>query len=144
MALFSVIRRMRAVGPEETIDLPSMYVLYQVLVQPGVRVSTVAGEVGLDASTVSRHVQALTKLGYLARTRADDDKRAAALQITDRGRGVIEQVARSRAALFMEAFQGWTPEDRQNCVAYALRFAAALEKVRPFTGDAEPPAEPST
>lgn len=131
MALFSVVRRLRASDPDEPIDLPSMYVLYQVLVQPGVRVSVVAGEAGLDASTVSRHVAMLVKLGYLARTTAADDRRAAALEITERGREAIEAVARSRAELFQEVFADWSAEDRGHCVAYALRFAADLERLRP-------------
>jgi DNA-binding MarR family transcriptional regulator len=143
MALFSVVRRLRTAGPDEEIDLPSMYVLYQVFLQPKVRVSTVAGEVGLDASTVSRHVAALVKLGYLARTTATDDRRAAALDITDRGREVIEAVARSRAQLIQDLFADWSAEDRRRCVAYALRFAADLERLRPGVAtDGPPPTVP--
>jgi DNA-binding MarR family transcriptional regulator len=137
MALFSVMRRLRTAGPGEEVDLPSMYVLYQVLLRPRVRVSVVAGEVGLDASTVSRHVTALVKLGYLTRTTAEDDKRAAALALTERGREVVEKVTRSRAQLCQDVFADWSADDRRRCVAYALRFVAGLGTPPPRLG-AEP------
>lgn len=141
MALFSTVRHLRPTGPDQGCDLPTMYVLYQVLVQPGIRVTEVAGEVGLDASTVSRHVSALVNAGYLARTTASDDRRAVALEITHSGGAMIEQVARSCSELFQRAFADWSAEDRRRFVDSALRFAGDLGTLRPSTADAPSPGE---
>ena len=123
MGLFTIIRQMRA-HAGEPIDLPSMYLLYNVLQKPGIRVSELAGEVGLDASTMSRHVQNLTRAGYLKRSAALDDKRAAAVYLTDQGLAVILEIVKSRSGMIVRAIEDWTAEDQQRFFELALRFIA--------------------
>jgi DNA-binding MarR family transcriptional regulator len=121
MGLFTTIRQMRA-HAGEPIDLASMYLLYNVLQKPGIRVSELAGDVGLDASTMSRHVQNLTRAGYLKRSTALDDKRAAAVHLTDQGLEVILKIVKSRSAMIIRAMENWNAEDRQRFLELALRF----------------------
>lgn len=123
MGLFTIIRQMRAYAGEP-IDLPSMYLLYNVLRKPGIRVADLAGFVGLDASTMSRHVQNLTRAGYLKRSPALDDRRAAAVHLTDQGMAVILEIVRSRSAMIIRAIEHWSAEDRQRFFELALRFIA--------------------
>ena len=123
MGLFTIIRQMRA-HAGEPIDLPSMYLLYNVLQKPGIRVADLAGEVGLDASTMSRHVQNLTRAGYLKRSAALDDRRAAAVHLTDQGLAVILEIIKSRSAMIIRAIQDWTEADQQRFFELALRFIA--------------------
>ena len=123
MGLFTIIRQMRAYAGEP-IDLPSMYLLYNVLQKPGIRVSELAGFVGLDASTMSRHVQNLTRAGYLERAAALDDKRAAAVHLTDQGLAVILEIVKSRSAMIIRAIEHWSVEDRHRFFELALRFVA--------------------
>lgn len=123
MGLFTIIRQMRAYAGEP-IDLPSMYLLYNVLQKPGVRVSELAGDVGLDSSTMSRHVQNLTRAGYLKRSAAADDKRAAAVHLTEQGLAVILEVVQSRSAMITRAIESWTAEDQRQFLELALRFIA--------------------
>jgi DNA-binding MarR family transcriptional regulator len=128
MALFSTVRRMRGTGSSEAIDLGSIYVLQMVMINPGIRVSELAGNLGLDASTVSRHVQALEQSGYLKRKPDPKDKRASCVQLTDDGLGVIVSAFRARAAMIMEAMRKWSVEDRTLFTELAVRFAADFER----------------
>lgn len=131
MALFVIIRRMRAQGPGEPVDLPSLYVLQTVMVNPGIRVSELAGSIGLDSSTVSRHINNLEKAGYMTREADLRDKRASCLRLTTEGSEVILDALRSRATLIETAIKDWTSEDRQRLVELAVRFTADFEKLAP-------------
>jgi len=51
----------------------------------GLRVSELAGCMGLDASTASRHVRHLEDGGYLARTGDPGDRRASRVRLTPKG-----------------------------------------------------------
>jgi DNA-binding MarR family transcriptional regulator len=131
MALFGTVRRMRATGSNEAIDLPSIYVLQVVMVNPDIRVSELAGQVGLDASTVSRHVRGLEEVGYLSRMADPKDKRASRVRLSDAGSDVIQDALRSRAAMITTAMAEWSVEDRTRFVELAIRFASDIEKLAP-------------
>ena len=134
MALFLVIRRMRAQGPGEPVDLPSLYVLQTVMVNPGIRVSELAGSIGLDSSTVSRHINNLEKAGYMTREADLRDKRASCLRLTAEGSEILLDALRSRATLIETAIKDWTSDDRRRLVELAVRFTADFEKTGPGPG----------
>lgn len=131
MALFVVIRRMRAQGPGESVDLPSLYVLQTVLTSPGIRVTELAGNIGLDSSTVSRHINNLEKVGYITREADPRDKRATCLRLTDEGSAVLLAAFQLRASMIMKALSDWSAEDRRQLLEIALRFTADLGRVAP-------------
>ena len=131
MALFVVIRRMRAQGPGEPVDLPSLYVLQTVLTSPGIRVSEVAGSIGLDSSTVSRHINNLEKVGYIVREADPRDKRATCLRLTEEGSAVLSAAFQMRASMIMDALKDWSAEDRRRLLEMALRFTADLGRIAP-------------
>lgn len=131
MALFSTVRRMRAQGTGEPIDIPSIYVLQMVMVNPDIRLSELAGHVGLDASTVSRHVRGLEAVGYLTRMPDPHDKRASRVRLSDAGTDVITAALRTRAEMITAAMADWSVEDRARFTELAVRFATDLERIGP-------------
>lgn len=129
MALFSTVRRLRARDGGEAVDLPSIYVLNEVREHPGIRVSELAGNVGLDASTVSRHIRSLEAVGYLSRVVDPKDRRASCLELTAEGATVIAEAFEKRAALMLAAMDDWPPEDQERFVQLVVRYSADFDKV---------------
>jgi DNA-binding MarR family transcriptional regulator len=131
MALFSTVRRLRARDGGEAVDLPSIYVLNVVREHPGIRVSELAGNVGLDASTVSRHIRSLEAVGYLSRVVDPKDRRASCLELTEDGEKVILQAFETRATLILAAMDAWSDEDRERFTELCVRFAGDFDRVAP-------------
>jgi DNA-binding MarR family transcriptional regulator len=129
MALFSTVRRLRARDGGEAVDLPSIYVLNVVREHPGIRVSELAGNVGLDASTVSRHIRSLEAVGYLSRVSDPRDRRASCLELTQDGVEVITEAFETRATMILAAMDDWPAEDIERFTALCVRFADDFDKV---------------
>lgn len=127
MALFRMVRCMRAQAPGELIDLPAMYVLQFVAETPGIRVSELADRVGLDPSTLSRLTRSLERAGYLDRNQDPRDARAAQMRISDRGEAAMQQALQWRTTMIAQAFAGWSAQERSRFVSLGTRFASCFE-----------------
>lgn len=127
MALFRMVRCMRAQGPGEVIDLPAMYVLQFVAETPGIRVSELADRVGLDPSTLSRLTRSLERAGYLDRNQDPRDGRAAQMRISDRGEAALRQALQWRTTMIAQAFSGWSAQERSRFVSLGTRFVSGFE-----------------
>lgn len=134
MALFSTVRKLRARDGGEAVDLPSIYVLNVVREHPGIRVSELAGNVGLDASTVSRHIRSLEAIGYLTRVIDPRDRRASCLELTAEGLTVIAAAFESRAAMILAAMGSWSIEDQDRFIDLVVRFAEDFDRVAVVAG----------
>jgi DNA-binding MarR family transcriptional regulator len=128
-ALLTVGRRLRARLPEGRIDPAMMFVLHRVHCLGSLRVSELAGALGLDTSTASRHVRQLEDGGYLARTGDPDDRRAFRVRLTRRGRAALDQAMRARAALVDRAIADWPGEDRAALAGLMTRLADSLDRL---------------
>jgi DNA-binding MarR family transcriptional regulator len=130
VALLTVARRLRSRLPEGRIDPAAMFVLHHVQQGRGSpRVSELAGAMGLDASTASRHVRQLEDGGYLARTGDPDDRRAFRVRLTRRGRAALDQAMRARAAVLDRAIAGWPDDDRAALTILMTRLADSLDRL---------------
>ena len=97
------------------------------------RVADLADFAGLDASTVSRHVKALEDDGLVARDTDPDDRRAASVRITDRGRTFMHEALQLRARIIAEATADWTDHDRATLADLMARLASALDPNAPHS-----------
>ena len=129
MALLTVARRLRSRLPEGRIDPAAMFVLHHVQGRGSPRVSELAGAMGLDASTASRHVRQLEDGGYLARTGDPGDRRASRVRVTPKGRGALTRAMRARAAVVDRAVAGWPDEDRATLATLMTRLADSLDRL---------------
>jgi DNA-binding MarR family transcriptional regulator len=129
VSLLTVSRRLRSRLPQGQADPAMMFVLYQVLANGSLRVSELAGCMGLDASTASRHVRHLEDEGYLARAGDPGDRRASRIRLTPKGRAALARAMRARAAVVDRAIAAWPGEDRAALTTLLTRLADSLDRL---------------
>jgi DNA-binding MarR family transcriptional regulator len=124
VALFALKRALqsKSVGTD-----PGVYhVLHQLAVSGPMRSGTLAERLGLDASTVSRHVRALVDDGLVDATRDPDDRRATVLAITAPGQERMATRLKAHRARLEAATSTFTPQERAELIRLLTMLAAAL------------------
>jgi DNA-binding MarR family transcriptional regulator len=91
-----------------------------------VRITALAAQAGLDASTVSRRVSDLEEKGLVSRATDRDDQRASLLEMTPEGRRVLAALRDARRHLLEEALAEWPTEEIVTLGNLLERFAATL------------------
>jgi DNA-binding MarR family transcriptional regulator len=92
------------------------------------RLTDLAALIGLDVSTVSRHVADLSAKGLVERRPDPDDGRAGVLSLTRAGRGALGRIREVRRTLLLEVFADWTAVDRRELARLLSRFSEGLSK----------------
>ena len=129
VSLLAVSRRLKSRLPQGQVEPAMMFVLHQVQANGSLRVSELAGCMGLDASTASRHVRHLEDGGYLARTGDPGDRRASRVRLTPKGRAALAQAMRARAAVVDRAIADWPDKDRAALTTVLIRLADSLDRL---------------
>ena len=129
VSLLAVSRRLKSRLPQGQVDPAMMFVLHHVHANGSLRVSELAGCMGLDASTASRHVRHLEDSGFLARTGDPGDRRASRIRLTPKGRAALARAMRARAAVVDRAMAGWSAEDRTALTTLLARLADSLDRL---------------
>ena|SRR5947208_1456291 len=93
------------------LDRASYSVLFRLEEGPA-RLSDLAQKVGVDISTLSRQVHNLEASGLVARTVVEEDRRAALLAATDKGRDLVRRIRAAKRAAITEMLEHWTTEER--------------------------------
>ena len=78
------------------------------------RLSALASELTLDASTVSRHVRSLESAGLLERAADPEDGRAFQVALSPEGAARIEEAACRRRDLIGSLLADWSVQDRED------------------------------
>jgi len=132
--LFAFVALKRAMAARTVGVDPGIYqVLHQLAVTGPVRQGALAELLGLDASTVSRHVRSLVKDGLIDASRDPADGRATQLSISDKGRARMTERLRLHRTRLQAATATFTPEERAELVRLLNTLAARL-------GDLEEPS----
>ncbi len=87
------------------------------------RVSELAQLLGVDTSTMSRHVKALEAGELVARTEDPRDGRAARVGLTAAGVEVLRSLREARHRYFTELLNGWSEADRAALAPLLVRLA---------------------
>jgi DNA-binding MarR family transcriptional regulator len=90
------------------------------------RVSDLAQLLDVDTPAVTRKVQQLERLGYVAITPDADDKRAKRVAITKSGEKTIERIMLAANQRLSRLFEGWTKEEVTIFSTSLDKFAHAL------------------
>jgi DNA-binding MarR family transcriptional regulator len=101
-------RRLRQRQPGDAIDYSAFPILKLLTHQGPMRLSSVAAVLGLDASTVSRHVRHLEERGLLERTDDPDDGRASRVAVSEHGNTCLAQGFETRRHLIANALDGFS------------------------------------
>jgi len=106
--------------------------VYPVLARVGdegaIRLTDLAAALGLDTSTVSRHVQDLATKGLVERRPDPDDRRASVLSLTRPGHAALARIRTVRRDMLENLFVGWSPKDRRDLGRLLSRFSEALAR----------------
>jgi DNA-binding MarR family transcriptional regulator len=111
------------------LDRARYVVLRAVAESEPVRTTALAEQVGVDPSTMSRHVTVLDQAGFVARAPDPDDGRAQAVSLTPAGRAVMEQARAARHDLIADVLVGWDDGDRTRLAALLSRLADDFVRV---------------
>ena len=110
------------------IDRAAVSVLFKLHLrgETPLRVTELAVLLGVDPPSVTRKVQQLERLGYVARDADPEDGRATRIRITESGREVLERVLNAHRRLLADSFDSWSGDDVRAFSALLERFATAL------------------
>lgn len=112
------------------LDPPAFALLSRIGDQGPLRLSTLAGVLFLDVSTISRQVQDLEQAGWVVRERDPDDRRASLLQLTADGRAVLDAGYEQRRRALSHLLAGYTETEQQALADHLSRFNQAVAAYR--------------
>lgn len=128
LAMTRLGRRMRTRLPGEQLDFTAIVLLKALLHGGPVRLSTLAGMLDVDASTVSRQVRQLEDRGLIERMSDPDDGRACLIALSEEGRSRLEEGAQRRRRLVGELVRDWDAGDREQLRLLLTRLLDNLDR----------------
>lgn len=138
--IHALVRRMRevtAASPDawEDVDLTFMQLrgLFVLGARQPLRVSDLAGALGMSLASASALGDRLVRLGYVARRSDPDDRRTVLLSVAPKGARLLERLDRRSTDKLSRAVTQMTGDERR-ALATALRAflrISSLESARP-------------
>jgi DNA-binding MarR family transcriptional regulator len=128
-ALMSIGRLMRQRFSGDDMEPGTFWLLKSLATRGALRVTELAAEANLDASTVSRHVQQLHRAGLIERTADPADGRAQRVAISARGRALLNDGLARRRALLSRSFEGWEQSEIEALEKLLARFVGNIEQM---------------
>jgi DNA-binding MarR family transcriptional regulator len=125
--LMGVGRRFRRRSATATIDPGAFWLLRSLLDEDPVRPTDLATSLGLDTSTVSRHLSQLHRAGLVERSVDPDDRRAQRVELSEAGRVEVDAALASRRRLLERSMSDWSDEDIELLHHLITRMLAGLE-----------------
>lgn len=125
--------RQRTAGDESDVDFPTFILLKTVAHLGPMRLSALAAELSLDASTVSRHVKSLEDAGLLERSTDPDDGRAFQVALSPEGTARIEAAGARRRELIGSLLADWNDQDREDLRRLLHQLTLSLESTQEHT-----------
>ena len=126
-ALMTIGRLMRQRFQGDEIEPGTFWLLKGLAAHDALRVTELATLANLDASTVSRHVQQLHRVGLIDRTPDPDDGRAQRVALSSQGRALLHDGLARRRALLGKSFAGWDRKEIETLDTLLARFVGELE-----------------
>ncbi|WP_370945800.1 MarR family winged helix-turn-helix transcriptional regulator [Amycolatopsis sp. cg5] len=92
-------------------------------------VTALASALSIDQPRASRLVARAVEEGVLRREADQADGRRAVLVLTERGRGLVDEMHSFRQAVFAETMAGWSTEDRENFGRLLTEFTRRYREI---------------
>jgi DNA-binding MarR family transcriptional regulator len=119
-------RKMRQRQPGDAVDYSAFPILKALSIHGPMRLSNIAQTIGLDASTVSRHVRQLEDRGLLDRSDDPDDRRASRVAVSEQGHACLAEGYRARRHVLSAALGDWTDDEREALRGTLTRLVETL------------------
>ena len=107
--LYVLMRRLGLLQKERMIccgpTLVQSHIIYEISKKQGISLNDLANILGLDKSTMSRHVQSLVKEGYVKSTPGEEDRRFTSLSLTTQGEAVQQRLAAQMTGYVLDIFK---------------------------------------
>lgn len=126
MLLMQAGRRLRTRHPEDQVDPSTFPLAKQLMCTDAMRVSDLAANIGLDASTVSRQIKQLEDKGIVERTDDPADGRASLVRLSSHGRATTQAAFQRRLNRIQGVLEPWSVKDRAQLQQLLTRLAADL------------------
>jgi len=108
------------------LERSTFMLLGQIASDGPVRLSTLAADLCVDLSVVSRQVAALESVGLVARTADPSDRRASLIRVTDIGQKIFTRKRDRFLSVLRGILSDWTSTERQEFARLFARFNEAL------------------
>lgn len=105
------------------VTMAQVHVLLAVEEMGETRVTALAGDLGLDKSTLSRTIESLVRAGLVERRAVPGDRRSQRLSLTARGRRAAADINR-QGGREVRAMFGRIPAEKRSLVAEAIALLA--------------------
>lgn len=129
--LYRVVRRLRRLTDPQQADVATLMLLHRLACAGPTRPSDLAGELGLDLSTVSRHARSLAAEGLLRREPDPEDGRSLLLTLTQPGADYMTQAFHRRQAAVAAVMARWAPAEQERLRLLLRRLADDLDTTDP-------------
>jgi DNA-binding MarR family transcriptional regulator len=116
-------------------EVAGAHVLSRLEVLGPVRLTELAGALGLDPSSVSRQVSALERSGWVTREEDPHDRRATRLLLTASGSDVVDVLRKARAEALARVTPDWSAADLDELADRLARLNHDLGTHRALLGD---------
>jgi DNA-binding MarR family transcriptional regulator len=93
------------------LDRAAVVILRELSVTGAVRLGELAHALRMEASTITRQVQKLTRAGYVKRIPDPSDNRAQIIVLTSSGKAAATRVTAQARQGILAALAHWTPSD---------------------------------
>lgn len=122
------VRRSRDLGNDihPELSLVSYTVLSVVVATPDARAADVASVLGLDKSTVSRHIDALVQARLLRRGGEQPGRRGYTLSLTPQGRQHLDRAASRVRSKLASWLADWDESEIENFTGLFVRFNESI------------------
>jgi DNA-binding MarR family transcriptional regulator len=112
------------------VTLPQCHLLLELEILGEVSLSALAGETGLDKSTLSRTVESLVREGLVLRAISPDDRRGVKIRLSDSGMKKAE-VINGYCDQYYDGLFSYIPESKHSSIIQSLSdLADAMHKMR--------------
>lgn len=118
---------LHAAGTGQPMERSAYLILGRLSDEGPLRNGALAALLGLDASTVSRHVAALQQSGLIVREADPEDGRACRLRLTNSGQRALAATRKARRGLVRELLGSWPVDDQATLAALLERLNAGLD-----------------
>ena len=116
-----------------------LYLMLVLLQRPLLNMTQLARSIAVSKEQASRAVSSLVDLGYVERMESPNNRRLVLVQLTERGRAMLEEEPRGVKLCLRRHFQQLCPEDRQRmnqAVGTLLDCMNKMNFTTPITGAA--------